>query len=196
MEVSTQKKSSFPRLCIFALGLFIIVGLMLPNEFRVTRNLPIHAPSAVIHQYVGDINQWSSWSPWLSYDPDIKFMPGQITQGIGASQSWSGSHGHGHLTVTATSEMRGIECDLQFDGGRSHSQSTVRYFPINPQTTDVVWTINGRIKTPILGGYIALVMNSKTGPLFVEGLYKLKKLAETEQLQASIKPERRLDRET
>lgn len=158
-------------------GLFVLVGLFLPNQIDVRRSVVIDAPVAEIHQHLHDLNNWPSWSPWNELDPTIKTTIGDLSSGKGASQSWLGNSGGGNLKITQSSLEQGVIYDLNFDG-----DSTVYEAGFSYQQEDgkvlVTWFMTGEMQPIIIGNYFALLMDSLVGDSFVSGLNKLKVVVE------------------
>ena len=156
---------------------FVFVGLFLPTEYEVRRGVLIQAPIEDVHPYVNDLEKWSAWEPWRDADPTIQITLGDITQGVGANQSWSGDSGKGDLTFTASDPNKGIAYDLTFDD-RYESKSVVTYHTESDGSTHVEWIMTGDTGTPVIGGYFAMMMDSMIGPMFQNGLNKLKSALE------------------
>ena len=93
----------------FAFICLVVIGLFLPTEYTVTRSINIDSTQEKIHKYVGELNNWDKWSPWLESDPTIKVNVGEKTSGVGATQSWEGKDGSGSLVFTATDPQKGID---------------------------------------------------------------------------------------
>ncbi len=157
------------------LGLIIIVGLFLPGNYQVTRTVEIAAGPEQIHKYVGDLKRWPEWSPWKKADPTIEITLGTITEGVGASQSWTDKTGGGSLTITQSDSQAGIAYDLFFD--EYPCQAQMSYEADGPKTR-VVWEMSGEAGMPVVGGYFALMMDGMVGPMFEEGLSMLKQAVE------------------
>lgn len=159
------------------------VGLLLPNEYVVSRSVVIEATTEEIHAFVGDLRRWEMWGPWHENDPTLVVTYGAKTSGIGASQSWVGEDGNGSLEITASSPRRGVRYDLAFDDGAHRCRAAIRYHP-QAGNTLVSWMIRGRMDTPILGGYAAWLMEPLVGGLFERGLAKLKHTVEERVVSA------------
>jgi len=170
-------KTIFSAIIIFIV-IVVVVGLFLPTSYTVERSVVIDAAPTQIHKYVGDLNNWSAWEPWMEGDPTIIVTQGEKTKGIGASQSWVGDSGDGALTFTKDSPTEGIEYDLFFDDGAYVSQSAMVYDPLEDGETKVTWTMSGDIGAPVIGGYFALMMNAMVGEMFDKGLSNLKNTVE------------------
>ncbi len=163
---------------IVLIVIVVVVGLFLPTSYTVERSIVIDAPPAKIHEYVGDLNNWSSWEPWREGDPTLVITQGEKIKGVGASQSWVGDNGDGALTFTKDSPTEGIEYDLFFDDGTYECQSAMKYSPLEDGETKVTWTMTGDMGTPVIGGYFVLMMDSMVGKMFDKGLSNLKNTVE------------------
>ena len=153
-----------------------VVGLFLPKDYTVERSIVIDAEPAKVHALVGDLTRWSEWSPWEESDPSIRVKPGSQTTGVGASQSWTGGSGNGELIFTDYSEQ-GVEYDLIFEDGAWTSEAGIKYGLVNG-TTGVSWWMKGSIDMPVVGGYMALMIENFSEPMFERGLERLKLAAE------------------
>ncbi len=104
-------------LLVSATIVFVVGGMILPTQYSLSRVIEIQAKPEAIHEYVGDLKKWDVWAPWKEEDPEIVTTYGEITSGVGASQSWMDNEGGGSLTLTQSSPEQGIEYDLFFDQG-------------------------------------------------------------------------------
>lgn len=161
-------------------ALFVAVGLFLPTNYHVTRSITIDATPDKIHSYVGNLDKWPAWSPWEKSDPSIKITPGNTRSGIGASQSWVGDSGSGSLTFTHSSPQMGIRYDMMFNGTDPSTAEVVYTVSNDGKSTTVNWNMDGELVMPVIGGYFAMLMDSMVGPMFDDGLQRLKKAVETE----------------
>lgn len=160
------------------LAIFVVVGLILPNQIEIKREIEINASSDVIHEYVNNLDNWPKWSPWLELDPTIQTTIGNVHQGVGASQSWQGSSGGGQLTFTDSSVENGVVYDMSFEGDSTVYQAGLSY-QLKGSKTLVSWTMTGEMEPIIIGNYFALLMDSLVGDSFVAGLEKLKEISES-----------------
>jgi len=162
-------------------AVFVVVGLILPTQYAVSREITINADQQTIHRYVGDLKQWPLWSPWVELDPGMVVVLGEKTTGIGASQSWSSDEGNGSLTFTLSSADKGIKYDLYFGNNEgtelNESEAAVLYSPVLEQTR-VVWSMKGEMKLPVIGSYFAAMMDSMVGHMLEKGMVKLKRVVE------------------
>jgi hypothetical protein len=149
----------------------VVVGVfVLDGKYDVSRQVTIKAPSAAVHQQVGDLREWPNWLPFTKHDPSVKTTIEQAT-GVGANQHWTSDHGNGELKFTASDEAKGIEFDMLFDK-KWASKGSLGYAPAGDETR-VTWRMTGQ-NTDFLGKWMALAMPHMVGPMFDEGLADLK----------------------
>jgi len=165
----------FAPVAAVAIVLLGIVPAFLSPRYRVERSIAIAAPPARIHALVGDLSRWDAWTPWKAADPTVETVV-HVPAGVGARQTWTGESGDGALTVTASDPATGIAYDLTFDGGAIPSAGAIRYRP-SGDSTEVTWSMDGTMPGWI-GRYFALAMDRRVGPMFEDGLARLKAAAE------------------
>ncbi len=166
----------------FILGLLallvvvLVVGMLLPSDYEVTRSTSISASPAQVHAHVGDLNAWPAWSPWTEDDPTIQVTVGDPSTGVGAHQSWSGESGSGELTFSRCSVEEGVRWDMTFDD-QFESVGEITY-EAQGEGTLVTWHMTGDNGSNPVAGYFAMMMDSMVGPMFELGLSKLKTAVE------------------
>lgn len=168
---------------LVTVALFLLVGQTLNKELQIKQSATINASSQFIHKFVNDLRQWPNWAPW--YRKNIKIRYGNITSGIGATQSWKSDRIDGRLKITASSISNGIAYDVFFYDAKIPFICSIEYHPENSEQTRVDWRLHGEIDVPIVGGYIALFVRYRISRMYQAGLVKLKnhveKLSEKEK---------------
>ncbi len=159
--------------------LVVVVGFILPSSYTVSRTVTINADPVHIHTFVGDLEQWPAWTPWVKADPTIVVTFGDKTTGVGAHQSWTGDGGGGELTFTRSDPTWGVAYDMSLGDGKYNTESTMEYIH-DGGTTDVVWTMRGDLGHNPFNRYFGLMMGPMIGPMFEDGLNRLKLAAEKE----------------
>lgn len=173
---------------IGATVLAALVGLMLPSTFEVERSLVINATPARIHSFTSDLTRWPEWVPWLNKDPNLVVTYGDLTTGVGASQTWTGDDSDGELLFTRCDPAWGITYDLTFNKNTYTSTRSLQYRP-GAGGTEVVLNMTGDFGNNILARYFRGLMPSLLGPQFQEGLARLKMVAEKSELEEGPLPE-------
>jgi hypothetical protein len=157
--------------------LVIAVGFALPRTFTVTRSTTIAAEPERIHALVGDLERWTEWTTWLVEDPTAVVTIGDVSAGVGASQSWTGRSGSDELTITRSDPDWGVAYDIAFDGGRFPASCEMRYLPADGGTL-VTWSMSGDNGMNLMNRYMGLMMDAVIGPMFEDGLDRLKVAAQ------------------
>ena len=166
-------------LCIIVIVLVIIIaviGLFLPSEYKVSRSVHIETNPTHVSAYIVNLNQWPHWSPWEEGDPSLVVKLGDKTSGVGATQSWQGDSSNGRLEVTELTDTS-IRYMCYFDDDSNSADCLMSYVKAG-DGTDVSWEMKGNIDVPVVGGYLALMLEGMVGRMFNTGLKKLKYAAE------------------
>ncbi len=158
--------------------LILGVGMVLPNDYEVTRSIEIEAPAVIAFGQVNDLEKWEAWSPWKEMDPGMTMTYGDKSIGEGASYSWTGDKsGSGTLTIINSEMPSRIDTKVEFDGqGEGNGFWT---FEQDGGATKATWGMKGTMPKP-LGGYMVGMMDGWLGPDFEKGLAGVKRLAEAE----------------
>ena len=121
----------------------------------------------------------------------MKTTLGTQTTGVGASQSWTDKDGGGWLKVTRSDPSSGLAYDMAFvmgegtDTEEMPAQGAITYEPVDGGTR-VSWSMSGEVTLPVFGGYLAKMLPGQVGPMFDQGLAKLKTAAEAEPVPAAV----------
>lgn len=159
------------------LALFVVVGFCLPTTYVARRETQIAVSRERVHALVGDLKAWSAWEPWTEKDPTVQITPGEITDAVGATQSWTDKSGGGELTFTRVDPEFGVDYDLTIMK-KYQCTASLSHQAVGDHATRVVWEMHGDTKTPVIGGYFARLMPRMIEPMFARGLEKLKVAAE------------------
>jgi len=165
----------------------VLVGLFLPKAYHVERSVTIDAPPEVVFKYLNNLEEWEHWEPFSKADATIVTTQGDITSGVGATQSWTSDGGNGSLEFTMADPDKGIAYDLAFDG-YDPSTSEMTYEVVDGKTV-LTWTMDGEINTPVIGGYFVMMMDAMVGPMYESGLENIKNTAESDQADGDTEGE-------
>ncbi|RKZ14527.1 hypothetical protein DRQ50_08830 [bacterium] len=157
--------------------MIIAVGLFLPRTYTIERSIVITATQQHIHDLCGDLEQWPRWTPWFKADPGIEITMGGLTSGEGAHQTWHGKGSRGELTFTRSDPDWGVGFDLRLNGGSTDAVCTMRYALVDSGVR-VTWDMTGDAGYNLLDRFFGLMMDTVIGPMFDEGLTRLKLVAE------------------
>lgn len=175
-------------LVIVGIALLLVVGIgaTLPKDYQVVRRTIIAHPSDLIHPYVNNLERWPEWTPWEKMDESVVTTIGDVSEGVGANQSWTGDQGDGRLVFTKSDPRTGVHYDMFMNGDKWQPKASINYAATDGGT-QITWTMQGSVPIPVLGGYLARMMDNMIGTAFEDGLSALKELVETE-VAATVGP--------
>ena len=153
--------------------LVIGVGLFLPRTYTIERSIVITASKQQIHELCADLEQWPRWTPWFKADPGIEITMGPRSRGEGAHQAWHGKDSQGKLTFTRSDPAWGVGFDLWLNDGSTEAVCTMRYAVVD-SGVQVTWDMTGDAGFNLLDRFFGLLMDPVVGPMFDEGLARLK----------------------
>ncbi|NOY17436.1 MAG: hypothetical protein GXP23_11030 [Gammaproteobacteria bacterium] len=167
------------KLLIIAAAILAIVGIFLPRDYRVSRELIMRAPVMTIQQHVADMNNWTKWTVWKEAPPPPGKQPAQMESGIGSGLYFSGNAGRGWFVITGDSGVDGFEY-VVFSSDGDKSKANVTFTDLGAETK-VKWILAGSVtKPPILAPYLAMSKAFFLGSSLNQNLKNLKNLVEQE----------------
>ena len=167
-------------LLVVALAGFAIIVSMQPDDFRITRSLPMNVPAAAVFAHVNDVKQWDAWSPWAKLDPKATMSFEGPAAGVGAITKWSGNNdvGEGSQTIIESRPPEFIKFKLDLVRPmEAHNNVEFTFKPTGNQTV-VTWSMYG--KNNFIGKAFSLILNcdKMVGGQFEKGLASLKAVVE------------------
>ena len=163
------------------LALLVVVILLQPGDFRVTRTAAIPAPGSVIFAQVNDFRRWEGWSPWGKLDPAMKVTYEGAASGEGASYRWSGNRqvGEGRSTIVESVRDERIRMKLEFVRPFAGTNDVEFTFKPDGKQTLVTWSMSG--KKNFICKAMGLLMNCEKmcGTQFEQGFASLRAIVET-----------------
>jgi len=177
-------------LLVFA-GILVILGLVGPKTFDVSRTAFIPAPASQVWPHVSSLKATQAWSPWSKRDPNMTLeFKGEDGQ-VGASYAWSGNDqvGKGEQTVTKLEPTSLVETELKFFMPWGEDIAT-SYTMLRDTTggTNVQWGIRG--ENGFIGRIFGVFMNfdEMMGKDFEEGLGYLQEVVASAAPAFTIQP--------
>jgi effector-binding domain-containing protein/uncharacterized protein YndB with AHSA1/START domain len=155
------------------------IGMLLPRECHVERQITIDAPRATVFALVDGFKQFNKWSPWAAQDPNATYAYEGPEYGVGAKQSWSGDPktvGSGSQEVTEVRPQELVTYRLEFTG-QGPAVVRMALTPAN-DGTQVTWSLDTDMGAGPIGRYFGLMMDRWVGKDYERGLANLKALAE------------------
>ena len=158
---------------------FLIVVVLQPADFKVSRSATLAASPAVLFEQVNDHHKFVVWNPFLKLDPNVKNTFSGPESGVGAVCSWDGNSDIGAGSSTIIEARPGELVRCRMDWKRPMEATSTVDFTFRPEgsKTVVTWSMYGR--NGFMGKAVSLFMNcdKMVGSQFEKGLANLGEVA-------------------
>ena len=156
--------------------LVLIVGLFLPSQWVVQREITIAAKPESIHAHVGHLDRWPEWMPCYTEDPAMQITYEGPSGSVGSILRWkSAKMGDGSLELTKSDPRTGITYELAMDELDEPTHGSITLEP-RGDTTRVVWHDTGKVgRNPLMRLLVPIVLEPMLGRYFARGLEELKR---------------------
>jgi uncharacterized protein YndB with AHSA1/START domain len=126
---------------IFIIGSSIYIATLEAN-YDIKRSRTIKVPVEVIFEEINDFKNWKNWGPWIEMDSTIIATYPEITNGVGASYSWTGKEGTGSMKTISVIPNKEIIQQIDFGSGSTPEV----YWEFNEieNGTEVTWGMRGK----------------------------------------------------
>ncbi len=165
---------------IATIGSFVVLILLQPSEYRVTRTALMSAPAPDIFAQIDDFRRWQAWSPWAQRDPAAKASFDGPASGKGAVFAWSGNNEVGEGRMTLTESRPGELVKIKTDFVKPFVGTSYSDFTLKPEGsgTSVSWSMFG--ENDFIGKAMCLFvsMDKVLGGEMEKGLAGIKQLVE------------------
>ena len=169
---------------LLAFTLVLVLGLVagsffLPSTSEIERSVTINQNTDKVFSVVNNITKFNEWSPWHNLDPETRYELSGPDQGVGAKLIWNSEDksvgsGSQEIIESVTNEKVVIAIDF----GQQGTAISEIYTKPKAQATEVVWKLISNSEGSIIGKYFNLMLDSMVGPMYEEGLNKLKTICE------------------
>jgi hypothetical protein len=173
-----------------AIVVIVILASRKPDEFRVSRSLPIQAPPDKIYPLIADLHRWAEWSPYDKKDPAMTRKIGGAPSGPGATYEWDGDKNVGSgrmeiLDVVEPSEGGPAKVAIKLDMFKPFEGHNLVEFSMVPvrmangsEGSNVTWAMRGPYAFPAKVMSLFIDMDKMIGADFTAGLASLKSATE------------------
>jgi hypothetical protein len=161
--------------------LIVILALIAPKSYDVSRSMEISRPKAVVFENIKYLKKQEEWSPWAKKDPNMEKKFTGVDGEVGAISYWNGNKdvGEGEQEITKIIEGKRVEGELRFmKPFRSTSDSYLELVELSNGNTKVTWGFKGENKFPMSIMMLFMNMDKAVGKDFEEGLQSLKSILE------------------
>lgn len=169
-----------PYALLSILGVVLIIGLFLPKEYRVSREVTINRNNTAVFNYVKYLKNQANYNVWAQMDPNqITTYTGEDGQ-VGFTSAWKSeldSVGAGKQTIVAINEGNSIDYEIVFtEPFESTMQTAMVFEPVDSNSTKVTWNFSGDMDYPFNTMLLLFDMENTLGKDLQQGLYNLKEL--------------------
>lgn len=162
------------------IAIFVIGGLLIPEQWNVSRSVTINAQPEEIYSHVSDLRDWQNWTSWTKEKDPSQAYTYEGEPGVGHKWLWTSEKmGEGNLEIKKADPQEGIEYELFIDMGTM--QSTIFgdvAFRRHDNKTEVTWTDRGSSGNNLVKRWMSLMIGKMLGEELEYGLNNLKKLTE------------------
>lgn len=154
----------------------VLVGLALGSSYEVREEQTIQASPAKIHKYVGNLHRWRAQveQGLRQQDPTVTVTLEGPASGAGSTLRWSGEEiGVGRISIVREDVKEGVWYEAAIRGDEVNMHASVIYETTGKETKVVV-TTEGDLP-PVVGGYIATIVEEQLRMQITRGLEELKK---------------------
>ena len=163
---------------LLAVALVFGIGQVLSDRVHMERRITVNAPSGEIFALLNSPQQYTTWSPWFSKDPNVELRFDGPVAGQGAKVSWWSEQkdvGSGSETILESQENQFVRTRLDFG---AQTASATFMLEATAEGTRVVWGFYGDCEGDLVCRYIGLLLDHMMGPNYEAGLRNIKRLAE------------------
>jgi hypothetical protein len=154
----------------------VVMGVLLPANYRVERSIVINAPAAAVHPWVEDLRRWPTWANWNRTDPSLTTSYSEVERGVGAGEAWRSERaGSGTRKIVRSDPHSGIEFTTQL-GDSTLCKGSIGYQE-SAGTTTVTWIDQGQLPK-VVGGFSKGAFEDAISEHMDEGLKRLKQAVE------------------
>lgn len=166
----------------------VILGLVGPKTYNVSRSKVIAASSEQIWPYVTHFQKTKSWSPWVRMDTTMTAEYSGEEGTVGSRMSWkSKKMGGGEQTITVLEPYKFADSELKFmqPWGEGHATSAFHLMD-TVGGTKVTWGIKG--ENGFVNRALSALFNADKmmGPVFEQGLHNLDSVMATVPKSAAM----------
>jgi hypothetical protein len=156
----------------------VILGFIIPSEYKVQRSIVIGAPTEKIFPHLVNLKKWQNWGVWFKRDPNMVIEYSGEDGEIGMKSRWvSNTQGNGEMTIIALEVNRRLIYSLSFPDLPNPSTGEFLLKQVEGGT-EVIWLDYGDVGMNPINHYFAFLMDYMIGPDFEMGLDNLKIVAE------------------
>lgn len=156
--------------------LLVLVGFVLPAKLEVSKSVTINASASAVFEEINNLERWEKWQYWNTRDPEMKITYGEVTEGSGASYSWTGPElGDGTLSITESIPDKSIAITMDFGGSPARG-----FYSLEPdsENTNLNFNFSSDAGMNPIGRWINIFIKGEIEKSFDYAGDKIKTIAE------------------
>jgi effector-binding domain-containing protein len=154
-------------------------------SYHVARTVEISASPQQVFDVVSDFGTWTSWSPWLTADPDAKITVSSPANQTGSSYAWEGEvTGQGELRHLKLIPGKLVDDELRFI--KPFKTTCATSFELQPTSTGTRLTWNMQGSMPWFMFWMIPMMKTFIGMDYQRGLGMIKDWVETGSIPSRV----------
>jgi polyketide cyclase/dehydrase/lipid transport protein len=134
-------------------ALLLVLGLFMPNNYAIEREVCIHRPKAEVFSYIRLLKNQQQYSKWVMTDPNARKEYNGTDGQPGFSYAWESNNkqvGKGIQTIKNISEGKKLDVEVQFfKPFEGIAQTQMVTTENGAGETMVKWRMEGRNKYPM-----------------------------------------------
>jgi len=167
-------------------ALILIGGLFVPTKQEFEKKITIDSSNVLVWEEISTFEKRQAWSPWKTYDPEMKTTIEGPDGKVGTKFSWKSDHervGWGSQTFTFLDKANYIETKMEFQ--KPHEGIGKSYMSLNTNVDgcEVTWGFNFEIPYPINAIMAIMPEDKSIDKDFTDGLKKLKAICESRRMR-------------
>jgi len=161
--------------------LFGFIGLFLPYDKHIERQITIDAPATKVFPYANNFRKFNEWSPWKGLDKNTRYSYSGPQNGVGAKMQWAGDKeytGRGTQEILESDADTFVKTKVEF--AFMEAASTTFHLSEKEGKTTVTWSFDIYMSNTIFR-FSGLIFDSWAwvGETYELGLSDLKTLIES-----------------
>lgn len=158
------------------IALLLIIALLTPKEYSVTRDIVINRPRMDVFNYARMLKNQEKYSVWVMRDPNIKIIYTGTDGAVGAMSSWTSDNknvGVGEQEIKKINEGELIQVEIRFEKPfKSTGVGATTLADAGQGATKVATRFSGSSKFPF--NLMNLMMDKMLGKDILQNLQNMK----------------------
>jgi hypothetical protein len=116
----------------------LVMGFLLPNSWRVDREVLLHCKPESIFPLVNRLQNWQEWSVW-NKENGMNFSHSGPDEGKNAVMSWKGNQINGKMSITKSELNHSLELQMNLENDRFLVNCIIVIDASGPDYCQVAW---------------------------------------------------------